>query len=361
MTEIVRRLQANRTKNLKYLKESLPIKGLREKDDEEEEELLPAEDEELEDLTPPEEEIPADEEISPEDETPVEEETPEEPELKPAAPKKTSGENINPLDNSYAVNYKLGQRVSLMYTNGNDTKLHGTIEGYDKEGFYRVKWDNGLLTNGMTDITIAELIEDTQESKCICGSAEFVNEGKSLVCDKCGRRIRESKKGLDQLAIADKARPKGKRLIRSEAHPISTAHPSGAGLSEDTEEQNKKSIDSVLRNAFSKKKTMKDSYNFDDEYGNGWLSDREDDDEDQDYAAPNVPDVIYKLYNKLNGEFWTRLPELVEDVEEQGFEVVDSNSEYIVVSPENSDTEVQIYLGGTSRTMTLDFDKSRVL
>ena len=65
--------------------------------------------------------------------------------------------------------------------------------------------------------------------------------------------------------------------------------------------------------------------------------------------------------SKLDREFWTRLPELKEDIEDLGYIVEDINAEYVVVASSDDDIEYSLYIpiGGTSRTMTLDFDRSR--
>lgn len=317
MEEIVRRLRSRDQKSLRSLKESLPIKGIREEDE------IPGDEEEdtLEDDIPEEdtqEEMPdtpdgEEEESEVENPDTVEDSPGEDPE----------NEFVNPLDNTYAVRYKLGQEVALVYSNGTKSKLAGIIDGYDKEGFYRIKWSNGKTTSGITDIALADLVDDTNESKCVCGSDHFVNEGKLIVCDVCGRRIGDAiTETEDPLQKADKSRPSGKKLVRSEAHPVST------------------SIQDSIRNAFKKKAIVEAE------------EDYEDDEED---------DAFERLRSNLEGEFWTRLSELVDDIEELGYTVEDSNEEYVVVSSydEDDDTQIQIPLGGTSRTMTLDFSRAR--
>lgn len=239
-------------------------------------------------------------------------------------PKPEAENSNNPLDNPYAVGYTMGDSVVLSYNDGTNSEMEGTIEGYDKEGFYRVKWNNGLLTNGMTDAAIASLIDHQDENKCICGSDHIVAEGKSLVCDKCGRVIKES---ID-LPDADKTR---KKKIRSEVHPMSTSIPEC--------DNPKRSIRDSIRDAF-KKKVNED---WDDEEG-----------EDED--------VFARLRSNLDREFWTRLPELVSDIEDLGYDVYEANAEYVVVAAEDDEGEEQqlyIPIGGTSRTMTLDFDRAR--
>lgn len=345
--EIVKRLRnrSNREKN--FLKESLSRTKITEAD--EDEESLEPEVEEGDTVESPvpeetpedtpevsEEEVDSDEEeyVDPDGDTEEENAEEEEGDTK---------EYINPLDNNYAVKHNIGEEVILAYSNGTKSKLKGEIDGYDKEGFYRIRWSNGLTTNGITDLALANIVQSTDENTCVCGSDHFVTEGKYVVCDNCGRRIRES---VDPLTLADKSRPKKKKLIRSEAHPVSTIV--------------KPDISEAIKSALKKKPL--NEYNPDEKYA--WWSDPEDEDEEEEQDDTiGIPDRFYKLYNKLKGDFWTRLPELIEDIEELGYDVVDSNNEYIIVAPKgpDSDDEYQIFLGGTSRTMTLDFARARLV
>lgn len=301
MEEIIKRLRNKNSIKSQYLKESLPVQGIRE-EDEEEEIHAPAEIDS--------EEVP-EEEYSPEEEETVDAETPEDsPSLE--SEDEEEEKHSNPLDNMYAVNYELGQEVVLTYSTGKKTKLHGVIDGYDTEGFYRIKWDNGNTTNGLTDLALSDFVNGVEENSCVCGGKKFVNEGTRLVCDVCGRYIRE---GSDALSLADKSRPADKKLIRSEAHPLRTTI--------------QDSIRSAMRGRV--KESKKSPY--------------------FDY-----------LEEKLKGEFWTRFPEMKEDIEDLGYTVDEMNAEYIIVSGEDEDGdihEMQIPLGGTSRTMTLDFDRAR--
>lgn len=58
---------------------------------------------------------------------------------------------------------------------------------------------------------------------------------------------------------------------------------------------------------------------------------------------------------EITGEWFGRLEELVEDIEEKGYEVLDANREYVAFSdPEDDDTEYVAYLGGTERTIYID-------
>lgn len=328
--EIVRRLRNRSAASLRSLKESMPVQGLNE--DEKDEELPDEETVDTEDTTEeaPEEEMDMDSDTDLSD-TEAEEE-PSEEDIAKKEPQETVPEEYpNPLDNKYAVKFPLGQEVVLTFANGTNTDLAGIIEGYDTEGFYRIKWNNGLTTNGMTDIAIAEMLVDTEESTCVCGSTEFVTEGKETVCDVCGRKIERKRENLDQLTLADKSRPKGKRLIRSEAHPMSTAEKPNISES-DTK------LGDSIRNAFSKKKMIKES------------------EEDYDYT----------LLDTLKGEFWSRQSEMLDDIKALGYEVLEANDEYVIVWLEDEDEEregkeLQIPIGGTARTMTLDFDRARVL
>lgn len=152
--------------------------------------------------------------------SPPDEEFEEEPTEEPVVREPVEEENPNPLDNTYAVEFAIGDEVTVSRANGSKSDLHCTIEGYDKDGFYRVKWPDGSVTNGLTDIALAGIATRVKESVCICGSKNFVTEGVDLVCDLCGRKINEK---MDHLTVIDKSRPKGKKMIRSEAHPVSTA------------------------------------------------------------------------------------------------------------------------------------------
>ena len=63
---------------------------------------------------------------------------------------------------------------------------------------------------------------------------------------------------------------------------------------------------------------------------------------------------MIKAYEE-SGEWFGRLEELVEDMEEKGCEILDSNREYIsFIDPEDEDTEYVAYIGGTERTVYID-------
>ena len=127
----------------------------------------------------------------------------------------------NPLDNPYAVLYEIGQKVSLVYTDGSSTSVDAVIEGYDKEGFYRIRLDSGLTISGLTDICLSEYIQLNNQSACICGCRTFVEEDGIRVCDRCGRPLKEDLellKTLDNMGIKNK-----KSVIRAEQHPVSTS------------------------------------------------------------------------------------------------------------------------------------------
>lgn len=339
--EIVRRLNSKRKSNVDLLKESMSKYRLSEAEDDEEDEevkddstapeqgkisrsedsddsIVDDEDDVIarasEDLSDKESED--DEYVDPEGDT--EEDLGDSPET-------NTDEYTNPLDNNYAVKHTIGDEVLLAYSNGTKSKLKGEIDGYDKEGFYRIRWSNGLTTNGITDLALADLVSPKTESTCVCGSSKFVNEGKNIVCDRCGRRIREA---VDPLTLADKSRPKGKKLIRSEAHPVSTVM--------------KPSISEAIKKALKGTSSL-------------------DEDHDEDYDEDYDEDVFAKL-KTLDGEFWTRLPELKEDIEDLGYTVDEINNEYVVVSIEDEEGEdygLLIPIGGTSRTMTLDISRAR--
>lgn len=422
MDEIVRRLR--KFNHTEELKESMNLDYLLEKDgeDEDEEEVNP---EETPDTESP-EDAPVDEEVPEEDEPerniPIpgfsDDEGEGEEEITPdnlgdATPE--DNEHKNPLDNNYAVNFRLGQEVLLAYDDGTKSELGGTIEGYDAEGFYRIRWKNGKITEGFTDISIRDLVDNVGESlKCVCGNSEFINESNQIVCDCCGRVLKESSNPLE---LADKKRPKGKKLIRSEAHPISTAIK--PEISESKEEVNDDEGYAILysyegdelsdyqstvivkaTNAEEAiniaRKNLPEGRNFQIDTTVGekgyipsitrWFSvnPRSNYKVFTDYPKNTIEDSIREIFKKkdikegienmdefyklveLEGEFWTRIPEMVEDIEALGYKVPDYNSEYIIVSVnEDSDDEeykeLLVPIGGTARTMTLDLNRARAL
>lgn len=337
--EIVRRLMQHKDKS--FLKESMNIQHrLLEAEDDEEEEL----DTEIVD-----DEFDPDEEF---EEPEVEDEVDDAPKKRPTPPsfdddevdmdsesgsgdedtpaseldiEDHTGDNTNPLDNIYAVNYQIGEEVTVGYTNGTSTGLAGTIDGYDEEGFYRIKWENGLTTNGISDLALLDKVDGLKENKCVCGCSEFVNEDKELVCDRCGRKMKES---FDILTLADKSRPKGKKLIRSIPHEMSTA-----------DRPNIPDISEAIKSALSGSKINEEEEEFDE-------------------------GLFDKLIDELQGQFWTKLPELQEDISDLGYGVDDINGEYVVVYAEDEEGEehqLMIPIGGTARTITLDFSKSKEL
>lgn len=109
----------------------------------------------------------------------------------------------------------------------------------------------------------------------------------------------------------------------------------------------------------------------DDDYYNESYEDEddyydEDDENDENNNYPkNLPEQFYSLYDKLNGEFWTRKDELEQDIEEINnpkYSVEELNDEYVIVTdPEDSMHALQIFNGGTERTYALDFDRIRYL
>lgn len=257
-----------------------------------------------------------DEESDMEEEPPVSEEP---------KPEKSSDEKVydNPLDNEYAVHFTLGDEVNLTATGTKNSDLKkGVIEGYDPEGFYKVKWSDESTTNGLTDIALESLVKTTRENRCICGCDDFVEEDGKIVCDKCGR-LHEGT--LDALTLADKSRLKGKRIIRSIPHEISTANRPNIDMAE------------AIRKALKGKAI------------------REDDNPDEE-STP------FDKLKTLDNEFWTRIEEMKRDIEDLGYAVEEMNNEYIIVSSDEDDENVyKIPVGGTSRTITLDISKAKMI
>lgn len=59
---------------------------------------------------------------------------------------------------------------------------------------------------------------------------------------------------------------------------------------------------------------------------------------------------------EITGEWYGRLEDLIEDIEDKGYKVLESNREYVTfVDPDSDeDTEYVAYLGGTERTIYID-------
>ena len=125
-------------------------------------------------------------------------------------------------------------------------------------------------------------------------------------------------------------------------------------------------IDKILRSLsksevvdLEESKSIKEDIEDDDYY-----DDEDEDDENNNYPK-NLPEQFYSLYDKLNGDFWTRKDELKQDIDEINdpkYSVEELNDEYVIVTdPEDDMHALQIFNGGTERTYTLDFDRIRYL
>lgn len=328
--EIVRRLRSRCQESLMMIKDSLPTDGETEEEEEElgDEELDTEESDTSEEDVDPDEQDSAPEQgplpssggssnpsVSVPDDMPEEDMPPEDDGLD--IENDRDKDHVNPLDNQYAVKFGLGERVALAYSDGTATDAEAVIEGYDGEGFYRIKLAGGMTINGLTDIALTSLVKGTNESVCVCGHTHFVYESSKTICDRCGRPLREN----SNLTVLSQDKKK-KNIIRSEQHPVSTA--------------NKPNISENIKKAFSRKPIKEN-------------------DEESAYSFAH-------LRKSLEGEFWTKLPELVADIEDLGYDVLDSNAEYVIVSSrDENEEEMQIPLGGTSRTLTLDFRRARIV
>ena len=156
------------------------------------------------------------------DEDEVEDKDEEEEPDKKLSLKEEDKDVKNPLDNPYAVSFEIGQRVTLVYTDGSSTSVDATIEGYDKEGFYRVRLDSGLTISGLTDLCLVEYVSSNLHEgsrSCVCGHSKFVEEDGVLVCDYCGRPIDE---GDDMSILEISPRQYTRKKIKSILNKMST-------------------------------------------------------------------------------------------------------------------------------------------
>lgn len=60
--------------------------------------------------------------------------------------------------------------------------------------------------------------------------------------------------------------------------------------------------------------------------------------------------------DEMGNDFWTRLDELVSDIEEYGYRVLEANDEYITVENDTDDDadETLLYLGHANSTMWIE-------
>lgn len=125
-------------------------------------------------------------------------------------------------------------------------------------------------------------------------------------------------------------------------------------------------IDKILRDlSKSKVVDLKESKSIKEDIEDDYYDEDEDEDDENNNYPKNLPEQFYSLYDKLNGDFWTRKDEFKQDIEEINdpeYSVEELNDEYVIVTdPEDDMHALQIFNGGTERTYVLDFDRIRYL
>ena len=67
-------------------------------------------------------------------------------------------------------------------------------------------------------------------------------------------------------------------------------------------------------------------------------------------------DMIERIEMDLEGLFWTRQDEMIEEIEELGYLVTEDNSEYVVVEAEDDeeDNSFILYIGHANSTMWIE-------
>lgn len=67
-------------------------------------------------------------------------------------------------------------------------------------------------------------------------------------------------------------------------------------------------------------------------------------------------EMLMMLEEAVGREFWTQLNEMVEDIEDLGYEVEEANDEYIAVVAEDDDDEQTfiLYLGHANTTIWVE-------
>ena len=63
--------------------------------------------------------------------------------------------------------------------------------------------------------------------------------------------------------------------------------------------------------------------------------------------------MMMETIERIKGDFWTVLEEMVEDLKQLGLTVDDYNDEYIVVA-DTDDNEAILYLGHANRTIWIE-------
>lgn len=125
-------------------------------------------------------------------------------------------------------------------------------------------------------------------------------------------------------------------------------------------------VDKILR-SLSKSEVvdLEESKSIKEDIDDDYYDEDEDEDDENNNYPKNLPEQFYSLYDKLNGDFWTRKDELKQDIEEINdpeYSVEELNDEYVIVTdPEDDMHALQIFNGGTERTYVLDFDHIRYL
>lgn len=125
-------------------------------------------------------------------------------------------------------------------------------------------------------------------------------------------------------------------------------------------------VDKILR-SLSKSEVvdLEESKSIKEDIDDDYYDEDEDEDDENNNYPKNLPEQFYSLYDKLNGDFWTRKDELKQDIEEINdpeYSVEELNDEYVIVTdPEDDMHALQIFNGGTERTYVLDFDRIRYL
>lgn len=67
------------------------------------------------------------------------------------------------IGNKYCTKFKIGQEVRFNHGGGQYSDEVATISGYDKDGFYKVTWEDGSTSEGLSDAQLVYEYEDDIE------------------------------------------------------------------------------------------------------------------------------------------------------------------------------------------------------
>jgi uncharacterized protein YodC (DUF2158 family) len=66
--------------------------------------------------------------------------------------------------NKYSMKFKVGDRVKFIHSGNRLSPETATITGFDEDGFYQVKWDDGEISNGLGDFNLKLIVKPSNSN-----------------------------------------------------------------------------------------------------------------------------------------------------------------------------------------------------